>query len=924
MPNNQGNIEKLKANFSGEQIDRVSKRLSGADRRIADIIRALTDIENAQAEKKQEEERRRAAEEAAAAASQVEVLVKPAAPAESEADTPEKTEAEADNGEERDKTRENPEPVPAEKTEKIAETVENSRESPVRTDDDIHGEQQKPQGQPQGQKQGQQWQQGQKTQPQGQQKGQQTQQQKPQNAQGQQQSQKQGQKPQGQQILQGQQKVQQGQKIWQGQPQGRDRQQGGPQSQGRSGVGAGGQPRQQQQSRGQGQPQKGQQGQKGGGFAAPAQPASKGGKGQQGGKKKEVYYDKGDGNRGTTNKRALARQQGATVDDFDENKSGYRKLRKKGKKAVETKIKIDRAVVTSDEIPLKTLSEKLGISAVDITKKLFREGIMKTVNESIDYDTAALIAADLGIELEYRPEKSAEEKLMETQADTVEEIDKLVSRAPVVTVMGHVDHGKTSLLDRIRSTNVTAGEAGGITQHIGAYSVEVNGKSITFIDTPGHEAFTAMRARGAQVTDIVILVVAADDGVMPQTVEAINHAKAANVPIVVAINKIDKNNAQPDKVKQDLTNHGLVPEEWGGDTEFCNISCKTGEGIQELLETVILVAEMRELLANPEREASGTVIEAQLDKGRGPVATVLVQNGTLHTGDNFISGMATGKVRAMLDDKGRNIKSAGPSSAVYVLGFDEVPNAGEKFYAVTPQLMKQVMEERKRTESDERAKSRTSVSLDELFGKIAEGNLKTLNLIIKADVQGSAEAICHSVGKLANEEVSVKIIHSGAGAINETDVMLAESSSAIIIGFNVRPDPKAKAHADSSGVEIKTYRVIYDIIDDIEAALKGMLTPKFRDVYLGKCEVRQTFRITGVGNIAGCYVLDGKIARGGKLMIYRDDVLVVEGNVQQLKRFKDDVREVAAGYECGCAIEGFNDVKVGDVIECYTVEQIPV
>lgn len=635
----------------------------------------------------------------------------------------------------------------------------------------------------------------------------------------------------------------------------------------------------------------------------------------------KTYVDK---ERRQPSKRALEKRQGPAINDFDEDKSGYRKLRlKKDKKQQNTQtIKIEHAVVTTNEIPLKVLSEKLGITAVEITKKLFKEGVMKTVNESVDYDTAALIAAGMGIELEYKPEKTAEEILSEKQADTVEEIESLVPRAPVVTVMGHVDHGKTSLLDYIRKQNVTAGEAGGITQHIGAYSVTVNGKNITFIDTPGHEAFTAMRARGAQVTDIVILVVAADDGIMPQTVEAINHAKAANVSIIVAVNKMDKTGANPEKVKQDLTSYGLIPEEWGGDTPVCPISCKTGEGIDALLENVLLVAEMKELLANPAREARGAIIEAQLDKGKGPVATVLVQNGTLHTGDNIISGTITGRVRAMIDDKGRTVKEAGPSCAVYVLGFEEVPNAGDSMFAVSQALMKQVMEERKRKESDAMVKAASKISLDEVFGKIAEGNMKNLNLIIKGDVQGSVEAVRQSVVKLSNEEVQVKVIHSGAGAITESDVMLADSSNAIILGFNVRPDTKAKATAERSKVDIRTYRIIYDLLDDVEAALKGMLTPKYQEVYLGKCEVRQTFKITGVGNIAGCYVKEGKIVRGGKLRIYRDDVLIVEGNVQQLKRFKDDVKEVNYGYECGCAIEGFNDIRVGDIIECYLIEQI--
>ena len=669
--------------------------------------------------------------------------------------------------------------------------------------------------------------------------------------------------------------------------------------------------------------------QQGGKFSssAPAASASKPAPKNFGPDKKKGAYEKTyvEKERRAPSKRSLARQQGPSVSDFDEDKSGYRKLRvKKDKKQQSAQaVKIEHAVVTTSEIPIKVLSEKLGITAVEITKRLFREGIMKTVNESIDYDTAALLAAGMGIELEYKPEKTAEEILSEKQADTVEEIESLVPRAPVVTVMGHVDHGKTSLLDYIRRQNVAAGEAGGITQHIGAYSVTVNGKNITFIDTPGHEAFTAMRARGAQVTDIVILVVAADDGIMPQTVEAINHAKAANVSIIVAINKMDKPGASPEKVKQELTNYGLVPEEWGGDTPVCLISCKTGQGIDELLENILLVAEMKELLANPAREARGAVIEAQLDKGKGPVATVLIQNGTLHTGDNIISGTITGRVRAMIDDKGRTVKEAGPSAAVNVLGFEQVHNAGDSIFAVSQELMKSVMEERKRKESDAMVKAASKISLDEVFGKIAEGNMKTLNLIIKGDVQGSVEAVKQSVVKLSNEEVQVKVIHSGAGAITESDVMLADSSNAIILGFNVRPDAKAKATAERSNVDIRLYRIIYDLLDDIEAALKGMLAPKYQEVYLGKCEVRQTFKITGVGNIAGCYVKEGKIVRGGKLRIYRDDVLIVEGNVQQLKRFKDDVKEVNYGYECGCAIEGFNDIHVGDIIECYMIEQVP-
>ena len=625
----------------------------------------------------------------------------------------------------------------------------------------------------------------------------------------------------------------------------------------------------------------------------------------------------------TINKRALVKQQGASISDFDENKSGYRKLRvKKDKqKSVQT-VKIERAVVTTDDNPIKSLSEKIGVTATVIVNRLFKEGVMTNVNGSIDYDTAALLAADFGVELEYKPEKTAEEVLFEQQADTVEEIEKLVPRAPVVTVMGHVDHGKTSLLDYIRKSKVTAGEAGGITQHIGAYTVKVGDKGITFIDTPGHEAFTAMRARGAQVTDIVILVVAADDGIMPQTVEAISHAKAAGVEIIVAVNKIDKVGANVDKIKQDLMRYEIFPEDYGGKTVVCPISCKTGEGIDNLLDSLILIAEMKDLLANPEKEARGIIIEARLDKGKGPVATVLVQNGTLHTGDNIISGLTMGKVRAMIDDTGKTVKQAGPSMAVNVLGFEEVPNSGDTINAVSQALMKQVLSERKDKISIEKTKSLKNLDFNEAFGELPDSELKYLNLIIKGDVQGSVEAVKQSVLKLSNEEVQIKVIHSAAGAVTETDVMLAESANAMILCFNVRPDAKAKTLAERSKVDVRTYRIIYELLDDIERALKGMRTPKYQDVLLGKCEVRQTFKITGAGNIAGCYVLDGKIVRGGKLRIYREDILIVEGGVRQLKRFKDDVKEVAAGFECGCAIEGFNDIKIGDIIECYQVEEI--
>ena len=634
-------------------------------------------------------------------------------------------------------------------------------------------------------------------------------------------------------------------------------------------------------------------------------------------------YDKTYVERRPVNKRALVRQQGASIGYFDEEKSGYRKARfgkKGGRKETQT-IKIEHAVVTSREIPIKVLSEKLGISAVEITKRLFKEGIMKTVNESVDYDNAAFIALELGIDLEYKPIQTAEEALFEEHDADSDEL--LVTRAPVVTVMGHVDHGKTSLLDKIRSSNVTEGEAGGITQSIGAYTVTLgDGKNITFIDTPGHAAFTAMRARGAKVTDIVVLVVAADDGIMPQTVEAIDHAKAADVPIIVAINKMDKQQVNPDKVKQGLMNYDLVPEEWGGDVIVVPVSAKTGDGIDALLENIWLVAEMQELTANPERKAKGVVIEAKLDKGKGPVASVLVQNGTLHTGDFLISGMTTGKVRAMIDDKGRTVKEAGPSTAVSVLGLEEVPNAGDTIFAVEQSLMKKVQDERKVLQRESMIKETQKVTLDDVFRQVAEGNMKELNVIVKGDVQGSVEAVRSSLEKLSNEEVRVKVIHAGAGAISENDVMLADSANAIIVGFNVRPDSKAKTLAERSKVDVRSYRIIYELLDDIEAALKGMLSPKYREVYMGKAEVRQTFNITGVGVVAGCLVTEGKLVRGGKLRIYRDDVMIVEGNVKQLKHYKDEAKEIAAGLECGCAIENFNEIKIGDFIECYLIEEI--
>ena len=619
------------------------------------------------------------------------------------------------------------------------------------------------------------------------------------------------------------------------------------------------------------------------------------------------------------NKRALQRQQGVDIGDFDEDKSGYRKARfgKKAQKVVQT-IKIDHAVVTSKEIPIKVLSEKLGISAVEITKRLFREGVMKTVNESIDYDNAAYIALELGIDLEYKPEKTAEETMFEEHGK--DGAENLVMRAPVVTVMGHVDHGKTSLLDKIRATKVTEGEAGGITQSIGAYTVEFGeGKKITFVDTPGHAAFTAMRARGAKITDIVVLVVAADDGVMPQTVEAIDHALAAEVPIIVAMNKMDKPEIDPSRVLTGLNEHGILPEEWGGDTIVVPVSAKTGEGIESLLENIWLVAEMRELRANPDRRAKGVVIEAKLDKGKGPMASVLVQNGTLHTGDNLVTGMTMGRVRAMFDDNGKPVKEAGPSTAVSVLGLEDVPGAGDAIFAVEQSLMKQVQEERRNKQRESMIQDSQKRTLEDLFS--GSGDLKHLKVVVKGDVQGSVEAVRAALEKLTNEEVQVKVIHAGAGAITESDISLADSAKAIVIGFNVRPDSKARALAERSKVDVRSYRIIYELLDDMQAALNGMLAPKYKEVYLGKAEVRETFNITGVGVVAGCLVTEGRLVRGGKLRIYRNDVMIVEGNVKQLKHYKDDVKEIASGLECGCAIENFNEIKIGDFIECYLIEE---
>ena len=572
-----------------------------------------------------------------------------------------------------------------------------------------------------------------------------------------------------------------------------------------------------------------------------------------------------------------------------------------------------------DEIIVSELASRLKVTAADVIKKLFSLGVMVTINQSVDYDTACIVAEEFGAKVTKEVVVSIEERLFEEVEDTEE---NLQPRSPVVVVMGHVDHGKTSLLDRIRHANVTSGEAGGITQHIGAYRVKAGGRDITFLDTPGHEAFTAMRARGALATDIAILVVAADDGIMPQTVEAINHAKAANLSIIVAINKMDKPTANPDKVKQELTEHGLVCEEWGGDVICVPVSAKTGEGIDELLEMVNLTADVLELKANPDRLAKGVVIEARIDKGRGPIATVLVQSGTLHTGDTIIAGTAVGRVRVMRDDKGKAVKEAGPSVPVEIMGLAEVPSAGDDFAAVEDEkLARELVEKRKFDAKEEQFKLYKKVSLDNLFSQIEEGSMKKLPIIVKADVQGSVEAVSQSLSKLSNEEVKVEVIHGAVGAVTESDVMLAKASGAIIVGFNVRPNPAAADNAKRDGVDIRLYRVIYDAIEEIETAMKGMLAPKYREVDTGRVEVRQVMKLSSVGVVAGSYVLDGKVQRNGEVRVVRDGIIVAVDKIAGLRRFKDDVKEVAAGYECGITLEKFTDIKEGDIFEAFVTEE---
>ncbi len=606
-------------------------------------------------------------------------------------------------------------------------------------------------------------------------------------------------------------------------------------------------------------------------------------------------------------------------------KQGMRSSRKETEAERLKRIAAERAkkpqmvITVPEEITVGALAELLHMTAAEVIKKLFALGQMAAINDVIDYDTAEIVATELGARCEKEVVVTIEDRIID---DSEDDEGSLLPRDPVVVVMGHVDHGKTSLLDAIRNTSVTTTEAGGITQHIGAYRVDLNGQKITFLDTPGHAAFTSMRARGAQATDIAVLVVAADDGIMPQTIEAINHAKAAGVSIIVAINKMDRDGANPDRIMQQLTEHSLVPEEWGGDVICVPVSAKTHMNIDKLLESILLVAEMQELKANPDRAAKGIVIEARLDKGRGPIATLLVQKGTLHAGDIIVAGMSVGRVRVMKNDKGENVKEAGPSVPVEIMGLAEVPQAGDIFDSVSDEkLARELVEQRKQEAKEEQFKAVQKVTLDNLFSSLQEGELKELNIIVKADVQGSAEAVKQNLEKLSNEEVRVRVIHNGVGAVNESDIMLASASNAIIVGFNVRPDAVSKTLAERDGIEMRMYRVIYDCLEDVQAAIKGMLAPKYRDVDQGRIEVRNVISISSVGKIAGCYVTDGKVTRNSKIRVVRDGIVVAEDEISSLRRFKDDVKEVASNYECGIALNKFSDIKEGDVFEAYIVEE---
>lgn len=644
----------------------------------------------------------------------------------------------------------------------------------------------------------------------------------------------------------------------------------------------------------------------------------------KGAKGKKTSFDKNNNTEDKRpNKRVILRRELESGVEIDESEIARRfKSKKYQKTATAPKpVIIEKAIININPVPIKVLADKIGKPSADIVKKLLILGIFKNINDSIDFDTAYLISGEFRIELELKLEQTMEEKFTEIVSEETVDQTKLVKRAPIVTIMGHVDHGKTSLLDYIRKANVAGGEAGGITQHIGAYTIKLKGEKITFLDTPGHEAFTALRARGAQVTDIAVIVVAADDSIMPQSIEAINHAKAAGVPILIAINKIDKNGADIERVRVDLSKNGLLIEEWGGDIIAVPVSAKTGEGVDKLLENMLLIAELNELKANPKMSAKGTIIEARLDKAKGPVATVLVQNGTLKVSDYVVAGSVTGKVKSMFDDKGNSVKSASPSTPVAVLGFDEVPHAGDQIVVVDEKLAKQIASERRIRERDDKL-STNSTSLEDIFKQIGQGKLKDLNLIVKADVQGSVEALVQELNKLSNKEVKVNIVHSAVGAVSESDVTLASTSNAIIIAFNVRPDAPAKTAAARYTIDIRAYRIIYEVINDVELALKGMLEPKFKETLLGKAEVRNTFRISGVGTIAGCYVTEGKIERNAEIRLLRDNVVITENKISSLKRIKDDVKEVAQGYECGVGIAGYNDIKNGDVIECFIIEKV--
>ncbi len=614
------------------------------------------------------------------------------------------------------------------------------------------------------------------------------------------------------------------------------------------------------------------------------------------------------------------KQQKQQKQNFKGNKARNEEQEKLRRLQMEAARKAVLTVSIPEEITVGELASRMKKTAGEVIKCLMKNGVMAGINQTIDFDTAEYVATEFGCKVEKEVTVTIEERIIDDHVDTAEELQ---GRAPVVVVMGHVDHGKTSTLDAIRKTSVTAGEAGGITQHIGAYTVDVDGQMITFLDTPGHAAFTSMRARGANATDIAILVVAADDGIMPQTVESINHAKAANVPIIVAINKMDKPTANPDKIKEQLTKYDLIPEEWGGDTIICPISAKTGMGLDNLLEMVLLTAEVQELKANPDRRAKGTVIEARLDKTRGPIATLLVQNGTLKQGDIVIAGTAVGRVRVMTNDKGRTVKSAGPSYPVEITGLADVPSAGDAFDAVTDERMaRELVEQRKQAQKDAAANAMSKVTLDNLFARMKEGSMKELPLIVKADVQGSAEAVKASLEKISNEEVRVKVIHAAVGAVNESDILLASTAGAIIVGFNVRADAAAMANGQRANVDMRFYRVIYDAIDEIEAAMKGMLAPQYEEVVIGHAEVRLTYKVSAIGTIAGCMVKDGKITRDAQVRVLRDNIVIHEGEVGSLQRFKDAVKEVTAGYECGMSILKFNDIKEGDIFECFAMQEI--